>query len=959
MNNHSITTLHTPCKITIYTKNITQIFKHKYNNFNYNNALIYTTNDTNIIKLTDKLLIHDKINNILENTKYLYTQEYLINNKFFFKKMLEEMIFTNIHDNKNNISVIFNAHNFNNLLVTYNTINISDDKKSQSKYITLTKYITERIHKLLLFKNNNFDLTNCYPIYFIDRYIGKSSDVIYNSSNLIISINTKYKYVTQENIEKLKKNENIDINNYIFNVIIKPDNYDEFIILYNNKQYEKIRELLWKSDYKSAFTLTRKNLEKIQNVYNEIKNYFILNYGVLEENIVIDIPLFQYIFINFTIIVKIIDIYNIGYEHNRLTYTHGTISLNELINLLSSLPENGELYKILDNKYQIFIDINLYNRLYNNKNNKNNKNNYIEFDAHVLFDDIKNMNCSYTYDKNNIIIDGKLANFKIERIISQKNTRIASQCSISACCNINNKYYIINIAPRTPSYIKYLDKTRIDKSELIDFLTKYTTIDEIILYDHKMNIYGKKRLWYQVELLKIDPNDCTGCNPVKSIKPHILDDYISETLIMMKRMAFINLDENGILAHKLLDCIKEHFTIKLSIIIYNIIRSIIIVFRNCPNYRKTCKEILKQIVNIEFDYNKHQKNKGIDNYYFDDILVNCDNDNFYYNIETIKNNIYVEEKLDYITVPSINNKFDNTNEKKYKLLVWYLYKPFFHYIAQTSIIDPIRSLNVIQNIITNINNIIKNNDIIQKYNSIRKIDITKSLLYVLFKNIYDENYVTDMVNNMLYNVTSLVENVKEKKNIDLFIDNCTKYYKINEFFYAYFHFITIYELWTLHIHLTNKYSKIISVTGSIANLVSTGYRSNFSHSESKYINHNYKHFDIKLWTYKHQIPIIILCIDNYINYLKNNQHINNYIITSYELLEQPNVDSKLLNNINIKLMNFIFSCMDLGLFLNFPQKLKFENIFRNYFLELLEYNNNTLKMLKILYHISKPLKYTS
>ena len=461
-------------------------------------------------------------------------------------------------------------------------------------------------------------------------------------------------------------------------------------------------------------------------------------------------------------------------------------------------------------------------------------------------------------------------------------------------------YYVVNIIPRLTSYLYYLHSNR---NALLKYLFSGKLI-EITTTDYLIKLYtNMKNLWYHIELVPIYPYDCSGCGEYR-----LANKYIFRTIVMIKQLLFIKIKENNILTRQLKNCYTKYFNIKLGVVMYNIIKNIIRVYnelreQNFIKSKLSAFRLFDRIIKIEKDYNKYINKENSINIetvhtYFQYILTDQDtilsqNDN---------SSICVFNDTDnFITVPSLKmDKYNkNFKEQMFKLLVWFV----------TPKLD---NFDQISNSLDSIVKFLYSNN---KSDSIRNCDIKKEDFINIYSCKYNREEAIDIIeNHMLYTVNDLIDYSKYKPEYNnnynqliRHINHTVKKYGMDDYYYSYYHYLTVYQLATLHIHITKKQSKIFSLMGTITNMVTVGQRGNFSHSQNKYINHDFSKFDKNIWYYNHTIVISILCLKDFLKYLKSHGgHKNSQLLRiCNNIIEGKEVDTTI-----DELIKFIFECME-------------------------------------------------
>lgn len=856
-----------------------------------------------------------------KDINYLYMLEHFSKKIQCYEQFFKDLVFNGISKEgiNNDNTIAFNAIGNNEILIVYSKRNINNTNPQQGIFYNLNKKLIKHIYrKMPPFSDS-----------FVKYYFAPSDQsTIYVSDNIIICIDILYSFMTNfiKNIKNkesdiLKKEDMMD---YTYKVIVRCDNHKLLLKKFNKGDYGYVKSALNKSNYRNILFLTKSELNKLKIIREEIFKFF-EKYEISSEKISIDIPIFNYSYGNDWIhmYVKIIDIYNSDYDYERLTYFHKVITLDDLINTIEYMRFD-KVHKVLDDKYQASIPYNIIKVISDTTNVNYNRKEYI-----INMDDKKQINDDIFMKDANIIKNNKIGNMKIVRILKQKNSNISSLCSVSICCVIDDKHFIINIIPRTLSYIKW--KTINNNFDIIEYINQGTIIYETDTTNSKIVLEKHNKLRYTIEFISIDPHNCSGCKLIKSN-----NQYVDRTVLFIKKLLFIKLDENYNISNLLLNCYKKYFNIKMYLVIYNIIRNIIIFYRKNKEKLNECKKLIKKIIELESIYNEKNGCAGIT---ITKLLENYETEDFYMN----NDKIYISDshKCKFVCVPS--TKFSDTKiyETNFKLLVWYVTPDIY------KLNDIKKSINKIKKYIND--RIIKKSDASHK--TLSDGDINKEM----FVEIYDikDTRSDKIINNeYIYNISSLVsEQYKYKKDykyLKKFIDNVLIKYEIKDYNYVFYHYLTGYMTATLHLHIFKKHTTIEStnVNRSLTSIITVGHRSNFSHMYAKYITWEFKKFDVNIWYKHHYVLFTILCTDNFIRFVKDKGY--SEMIKDMYKKEKKYINKETIIN---EFIEFTYECIKDDVIPDYMMKLNYKAELEIYYRELYSYNNNIDKIIMVIYNL--------
>ncbi|ARF10563.1 hypothetical protein Hokovirus_2_90 [Hokovirus HKV1] len=725
-------------------------------------------NIKNIIKYTSC-----KYNYETENLTFYFLETFL-KNKNYIKNFLNSLTFLN--SLKNNKYICSGTNNIT--LITYqksrtDKINIRQESNTKSYFCPLNKQLIKKIidntpyndlyddfYLSLMFDSNYYE-----KLYYKFLYYEDDEIIIFPVLTLFF-INSYILTQLENHYNNKNNNQNNDqvltyLNNITFQIIIKPDDYANLKIMYNNNENKEylIKELL-KQPYVSVYD--ERNymlLEKYENIKQKIINYYKEKFNVLNQD---NIKIYIQNFYPHNCWIKI----NMTYKYNknindqnymRLTEYHGTIPYDVFLLYLKNKINFDNFY------YSSFKEnfIKNYDLIISKNNNT-----FDCFDStftikEEIFD--KNLNDKFIkkYETKNLINDklvknNKLTNFEIINIYNTPLTNQNKLCSLSLHAIINNGIYVINIIPNTGEYLYKKFKS----NNIINYFNKNMIIKEQLIAAKKTNETNfyyclKKDLKYTIEIIP------TPCFTYLNNKLFLLDNcnynnFEKNNKHIFNSPVILNLKTNNEIRIIFNNYVKNNFIIPLSLIIFNIILIFHTFHKNHINYMKTQ---LNNFINIMKNKNIIDKN---DNYF-----NNCiNNDNLYFYIENYP----------FIAVPSSFTSID------FKYIVWYMHIRYFDYDKLNIILDNLLDCLV---------------NLEKKYKS-EDININKELYQIIF-DVNLENY--------LFNISNLFNNnefIDVKYLLDYFLKIFKEKYQ-NKYLNTYFHYPTRINLETLHIHISDRY----------------------------------------------------------------------------------------------------------------------------------------------------------
>lgn len=715
-----------------------------------------------------------------------------------------------------------------------------------------------------------------------------------------------------------------DIYNIVFSVTIKVENYDHNKKLYDKGKYDVLKDIIKKSKYRNIYFIDESDIDQFEHMYNSIINYFSKK-GINEEDVFIFINMYDYNvpWINISVYLmnrtKSEFVVLTSFSNNR------GLNLKYLINILKYKYDKTIEQAIQD--LNIKLNIGTFNKLYikycDNKyldesevtsGESTMKTHYMKLYDYKFNDDkssIESPLFEYMVDKNHSIIN---KNFKINRILSQKITRLYGACSVSLCCSHYDSHYILNIIPKTTEYLNTLHELGINVMNYLAPICKniYDFYNYDICYRHHNN------LKYLVEFIKIDPYNCHGICTATDCK--LYDSYIEKYVLYTKDTYIIEIEENYNGYKKLMKIVNEN-GVTMFVLIYNIIRCIIITFRNAisNSIKKRCKKMIGKILEIEDTYNKdngledntdeflkkmNQKMTTMNggsktlatlNYTNKFVLHNYKNDSFY-NVKHCP--FYIDEKYRFMVVHDFHSQYA-VKMADYRTIAWYTSLNTF-------------DITELENIISNIEYVyneglskeFKKYD--KKKEEVQKIDscfITKKELKIIFGgDKFKKDYIGRKKTSVTYDVFfkdyiytmgSLIKKanngyiVDNRKNIlDTFLEEYTKFYikkkkyGIDTKFNFFYHYPPLAQYLTLHIHIQlNKtfYDKQLTNLGAGNTFGSSGkLTANILSSFALPLNQ----FESS-WGHSHVLTIVVYSIIKLNEYIINENIMNDFCKVIY------------------------------------------------------------------------------
>lgn len=883
-----------------------------------------------------------------------YIESFKMNSSFVntFLNNLRFIQYSNVdaYNDKDKSCSTLIASGTNNICIIYDCN--TDDSVYVGLFCPIDRKLIEKIHKNL--SNDTLDIF--FQYHFCNDYNDDWLQYFSNNNIFFLVPNMKKSKITYKElysvIESLKNKSDLSIyKNLImdmeFTAYIKCDNYDTVRNMFKNGLNDKLYDIIRNSNYTSVYNLNYSHVTVFKNIRDGIISFFTNYFNIPKEFIAINIPILEITNIWISIYVHFRDIYQGNYKYVRLVSSSKLIDIDDLILILESLKKKDSIDEYFKHKYHISIGEHQINNYSLNSNCWNfqgepKKKNYLTNDINKgLFNED---NFSYVYNNNNIVHNNKFTNdYQLIRITSSKNSRVSSLCQLSLCIKINDNYYVIIISPRTNQYMYY--KTINDPLfDPIKFLKNNNQI-----YPHKgvqefIEETVNNNLLYLVEIINIDPYDCSGCNDITT--NNITNMYIKKFIIpSLMDSSFMILYENHKITKYLNYSLKESFTMVLFILIHNLIRNALIMYSNNIIDITQFQNILEIIIASEYGY--HQKTKSDDNFYqflfyksFGYVSDKIPSIGKYTIgspfINDILNNSYItipddHEKCPFICIP--DESFIKTGyDKDFKFLIWYTYPNIDIFNKLLNVVN-----NIYYNCVSNDNYLINNNN--KKSFSLIHINETR------FKEIYDINDIkmNSIKNKFIYGINSIIKpkNFIIKNKLESFIDKVRLKYNVEKYSFLSFHYPTGDETNVLHLHLYIKYTQYTSSFGYLARVAPTvGYRSNYSHELTNHYSYDYINFKENIWNKKHSVVLQIICINKFVNALSKNDNLP--IETIYDQLHKNNIIGPLKKKYVNIIKKFLYMCMESKIIRDYMCHYKYNKSGEKYFRKLINYNFNTI-----------------
>lgn len=793
----------------------------------------------------------------LDDYKYFYMMEFFRNNKNAMYDFLKGLDIDGIYkDNEKEDGIVtYNATGKNNILYVYS----KNESKKRGKpenthFCTLSKQLVDKVIAGMDPKYKRFYLDLMFDENNSEKKLAKNRGLYMETDNCIIIPNMILYYVDNaiakpiETYKKLKeeckddriclddlkkKNENgqiiDDLKNIVFEVIVKPDDYDTLKELYDEEKYLSLEKLLLEQPYKSLYHLSNLDVVKMEKVRQDIYDFYsTFGQSIKSENVKIDVNDINSNNAWISVKATYRNIYMGEYKFIRLTHLHRLIGIDHVIDML----KNNESF---DGYYQrSFTPSEITNYGFSSTSNFTDKQKDCLINpVQALYradrwtkpinEEIRSVNEKYMIRGNNNKIKLDIENIKIQKIVQNKISKNSTLCSTSVCAIIDRQYYIINVIPNTNSYVqdmwnehKRLKKekglllrkrkgnlTKVQKEikgsyfSVLNYLfgSGKSVASNCVNYwygksignnehidnaDTCMEYLEKNDLKYKVEFMETMCFDCEGEGECKSKENEKVRFQLKPTHILL-------LQDDNTSALRYHDHLKKHFKIIFPILIYNLL------------YVHHCLEIndisrLKDII----------KNSP----FLSNVVKQYEN-----------NEMYISCDYPYICIPS--------RSMKNKYTVWYM---FLHTLKNKSELDLLM-------------------DRLEKFvfgKNMNKVVLDINDMLFICGNKFN-------INTYLFNIFSLYNEdgsfASHKNVLDEFLDKVYDKYRLY-YYHTYFHYITDEKRSTLHLHIAKKNTFGASRISHRRN-ISYG---KFAHEYNKYFNPLYNHIN-KLYFFKHYIPV--------------------------------------------------------------------------------------------------------
>lgn len=899
----------------------------------YERYKIYMYNNCGIlIKLPDEVIKNHGI-------KGIYIKEQFIKSVKFFKKFLGELEIVGKIYNWRNVNIgyssdIYTAKGKNNIKMIYEY----DDGDRDYTFYTysackITRYLVDKVFNYrTIHKKDRVDYSKIFPDTFLEFYFEtciKNSWI--NDDNIILYPNYKNTYFNKQYIDDTKNStKDITLSDIYFEGLIKCDNYNELMMKYEDGDYDVIREELIKCEYRSVMYLTKDNIKKMKNVYNSIINFFGEKYGVLEDNILIDLPIFNilnkrwlWIYIN----VSIRDIYKGNYSIRTKAQSIGVIKMYELIKYMKKSSEH-EIYHVLDGLHSLYATLKMIEEIDIDDQCLNSVK-YNVFPRTINYVPKYENSVEERVDYDDIIQNNKFnVNIKVYNVTIGSNFISSSKCGVNICCEINGKHCIVIIYPLSFKFfynmkediIKYIKNNLVDGT---NFEYNYDNDNYAIVSGYLNN------LQYSVQIIKIGNYKCNSCNDRISN-----DMFMDELILYNKKQTIIKFCSNMKIANYILDYCKNNFQVTFHIIVYNLIRNIIVCYKkNGSKHINKYIGIIDRILIIEEKYNNA---RNIKDYYLRNLVGDYKCEEFYNNDGDIIIDEHYNINCNYICVLG-KEYIDSRNKYEFKYLIWYT-------------AHNIEEYDDINKVVSNIENV---------FNNIFEKDLHKNRRGV-FDIPFDKNDISYIyglgtgetnkyVNKYVYNIASLVDEIGQYKSLDKFIKFLEMHLTKRSLLYRSYtyHYVTNYVFQTLHIHISLKATLKISRTGTMSGIINMGRSGNMKHEHSHSLMKDYYKFRPEIWKKYHSMYIVIKCNGEFVKYIKEKK--NEIDDLYYQLIEKNNKNYD-------KLMLLIYYFMDkkqfADVFIGFN-----EDFIKKCMKRIIKHGDNYNTTLKMFYNFTKYIGY--
>lgn len=524
-------------------------------------------------------------------------------------------------------------------------------------------------------------------------------------------------------------------------------------------------------------------------------------------------------------------------------------------------------------------------------------------------------------------------NLKIKRILSYKGSSYNPNCGFSVCCSIGVTHYIINVIPRTSTYISHKYNNNVLDGLSYIMQKNNDNIERYIGSNNKeyFTMYFKHpKLYYLMEIINISPLNENSCVSLKD------NTIIERSTQLLKKMVHIKLDESMKGAYRLINCYKKSFNIPLFIFFNNIIRNLHF-FRNDVNYNHIKNVVFKKLADIEKTHyqniNKYS-NIEFNNYdtpYTNRIVNYYNNDNFIFSED-------IHNPFIGIISREVNNDYSS-----FKYIIWYTSDIIF------------TNISLLANIMDKLQQIYKNNHYV-KNEGADIFDYTileEESIRDIYKIGYKEFSIGEYKDNYLFNMSCMFKNKRFFKTIKKYISNIVNiiYEKTNiDKLYAMFHYPTVSISSTLHLQI---YTKQTFGNESFSSMNMIGYMNYYIHEYTKYYFIDYKKIIYDVWPQSHPVFLLIPCAQKLVDLLNNYYVIYNDKNVLFKDIIMELILKKNYNNYDYDIVvNFLIECT-----------LRKNNVIYNYlynthrkysakiYIGLLKYKNNFKIFLRHIYYI--------
>lgn len=647
---------------------------------------------------------------------------------------------------------------------------------------------------------NNINPDELYDDYFLDILFNPNNIEKNTYSNyckeydecIIIPNIEKIAFLSKFNniITKLKNTNKINIllSDINFTIIQKPNNYNklkqEYLNIIDNN-YREFKKKLANTQYSNIFNYISyvNNLEdneysyeynKMNNIKKNFESYINTIFGINDCHL--HITYSTYIK-NFWLIYdgKVQDIYNGEYDTIKIVDYHSNILFDNILYCIK-FKDN------LDNQYLSSYKEYMLEYIFKSES-LNIKNKYCLNDEYDITGKNKNtlINTKKSYD---CITNNKFKNFKVLRILPIKLATTGAVCSYTLCGFSNDNYYLVTIYPNTLNQLKILETKKGYNSinNYIDNINKKA--EKLYCYeDICFYLVENLKLFYKYEIIKLNCFDCEQFKRELSLCSSLEKEYKG----FFDKEVVINVTENNLVLELINNEFRTNFKITYYALLINVIYNI---YKYSVDYEKT-NILINKFRNVLLG---KIQDKTSYNFIYLDNLIPKTVDDIYNDINKTNNkdkNIIIHKNYPFICVKSEEYIICNT----YRQIIWYI----------GIICDDIDKINIFIDKLANIENI---NEFINK-------DVYLDILRSLDININDH------INNYLFNVYSMYNSDGSFKlysqdvngtSIKNVLDDFINYIKGDLYLYISYHYPSNIKYNILHIHIHDRYSKILYPT---------------------------------------------------------------------------------------------------------------------------------------------------